>query len=250
MPSPGRFHLPCTTPRKLIQIAYGTFNGSDVAAGKMDVIGGPSWVDKEQYEVNAVAPNRPSVTAMAGPMLQRLLEDRFALRTHVEAKEQPVYALSVVASGAKLRPSHAGSCAAVDLDKFDRGAELSGNLVRYCGFGQFKRDGTKVLMELFGNTMAEFAARWLAHYVDRPVVDRTGLAGRFGFQLEFSPNPAPGGIAYLNGVPTPVVPEVSPNDAESIYSAIRRQLGLQLKADRAPIDTVIIDHIEHPSSDQ
>jgi len=78
VPSRGRFYLPCTTARKLIQIAYGTFNGSEIAAGKMDVIGGPSWLDKQQYEVNAVAPGPASVSAMAGPMLQRLLEDRFA----------------------------------------------------------------------------------------------------------------------------------------------------------------------------
>jgi uncharacterized protein (TIGR03435 family) len=56
--------------------------------------------------------------------------------------------------------------------------------------------------------------------------------------------------AYLNGVPTPVAPEIPCNDAESIYSAIRTQLGLQLKAHRALFNTVIIDHIERPSPDQ
>jgi uncharacterized protein (TIGR03435 family) len=66
---------------------------------------------------------------MAGPMLQRLLEDRFALRTHLEAKEQAVYALLVVASGAKLRISPPGSCAVVHLSKLDRTAALSGDMV-------------------------------------------------------------------------------------------------------------------------
>ena len=167
----------------------------------------------------------------------------------MEAKEQAVYALSVVASGAKLRPSQPGSCVVADPDNLRR-TGLSENTARYCGFGEFKKDGSKVAMELFGNTVAEFAARWLPRYLDRPVIDRTGLADRYDFKLEFSPDPAPGGIAYLNGVPAPVASQASPNDGESIFSALRRQLGLQLKADRVPVDTLVVDRAERPSSDQ
>ena len=72
--------------------------------------GGPSWIDSERYTINAEAEGSPSAAVMKGPMLQSLLAERFQLKTHMESREGPAYALIVAKVGPKLKPWHEGSC--------------------------------------------------------------------------------------------------------------------------------------------
>jgi uncharacterized protein (TIGR03435 family) len=96
--------------------------------------------------------------------------------------------------------------------------------------------------------MAEFAGRMLTPYIDRPIVDKTGLTGRYDIRLEFSTGNAPAGMAILNGVPVADLPN-PPDDssAPSIFTALQGQLGLKLSPDRGPVEALVIDRAERPS---
>jgi hypothetical protein len=86
-------------------------------------------------------------------------------------------------------------------------------------------------------TMAQLAAR-LKPYAGRPVIDRTNLAGEFAFELRYGPELPP----ILNGARVP-----STSDGESLFTAVREQLGLALKAARAPLDVIVIDGAQRPT---
>jgi uncharacterized protein (TIGR03435 family) len=92
--------------------------------------------------------------------------------------------------------------------------------------------------------MDEFAGRVLIKYVPRPVINQTGLAGRFDVRLKFSPSESRD-PAFLNGAPAPV--ESSQSAAgESIFSALQSQLGLQLKAENGSVDVLMVDQAASP----
>ena len=91
--------------------------------------------------------------------------------------------------------------------------------------------------------MAQFAEMMQAEVLDRPVVDKTGLVGRFDFQLTFLPNDS-----QFNGHP-PFQPAQSDgaNAAPSLFDAMQQQLGLKLNAEKSSVDVLVIDHVERPS---
>ncbi len=101
-----------------------------------------------------------------------------------------------------------------------------------------------------GVTMAELAGRMLPAYVDRPVVDRTGLTGRFNVHLEFVP-PRPVGPIFLNGqeMPAPAPGAEAPAEPSgpSIFTALQKQLGLKLSPGKDPLDVIVVDRVERPS---
>ena len=90
----------------------------------------------------------------------------------------------------------------------------------------------------------------LVQFVQRSVVDRTGLSGDFDFRLKWTPDqlpPRPAGMPAderirINGV------EIDPN-GPSIFTAVQEQLGLKLDAQRGPVEVLVIDHIERPTPD-
>ena len=92
-----------------------------------------------------------------------------------------------------------------------------------------------------GATMQQLATN-LAIRVERPVVDKTGLAGRFEFNLAFTPDRMP------DGAPPPGVPPIDPN-GPGIFTAIQEQLGLKLVPAKAQTDVIVIDSVEHPTPD-
>jgi uncharacterized protein (TIGR03435 family) len=94
--------------------------------------------------------------------------------------------------------------------------------------------------------MAEFAGRMPPVYTDRPVVDKTGLTGRWDIRLEFTREVGLAAPAYLNGEPAPSV-AADPN-GPSLFTALREQLGLKLVPAKAPIEVIVIDHAEHPAA--
>jgi hypothetical protein len=101
---PGVFHSQCTTAQRLIQQAYGLFaDGHWNPGSSLNVTGGPAWVSSDLYEIRADASNSQGRAMMNGPMLQRLLIDRFKLRFHRETKPVPAYALTIAAGGPYLQ---------------------------------------------------------------------------------------------------------------------------------------------------
>jgi uncharacterized protein (TIGR03435 family) len=110
-----------------------------------------------------------------------------------------------------------------------------------------------MMMEVRGATLTQFAQRLLGR-VDRAVVDKTGIAGRFDFHLEFTPEPGirgqamPGGRAGDAGnAANPGNLPASPDTGPGIFVALQEQLGLKLSSARGPVSFLIIDHVEKPS---
>jgi uncharacterized protein (TIGR03435 family) len=170
---------------------------------------------------------------MAGPMLQALLEDRFKLKIRRATKDAPAYALMPAKHGLKLEPTKEGSrCVDPDLQR-SSSLEVPPNRPdeSICGNVYVNATGSNLIMEGHGVAGVVFA-KTLSHYVDQPVVDKTGFAGRFDIRLEFSRE------------------EVADATAPSLYDALEQQLGLRLVADRAPSEYLIVEHVEKLSGSE
>jgi uncharacterized protein (TIGR03435 family) len=232
--SPGRFGVECVSLRDYIRGAYGSYGlGRNPNVRPPAVLGGPGWVDTDRYDIVAKAPGETGLDEMYGPMMRALLEDRFRLKIHSETRELPVYVLTAARGDAKLTPSEPGSCVAIDLKSVLK-APPGPN---YCGRLEMKR-GTVRMADAKGITVAEFSARVFRDTLDRPVIDRTRLAGLFDIHLEFS------GLENI----TAAAGGVADNAAPSIFTAVQEQLGLKLSPDKGPVEVLVIDHVEKPSA--
>ena len=233
----------------LIQAAYGGFTGEKLNARYLDAIGGPSWLDTDWYQISAKAQGKPSAAQMMGPMLQVLLEDRFQLKVHIESKQSSVYALTVVRAG-KLPRTKEGSCEVIDLDNMPV-PNPSVPQPKYCGGPSMKMSpGGLLIVDIPGVTMEEFAGRMLGTYlgrpvIDRPVIDKSGLTGRFDVHLEFARDTsAAGQMSGSAGSSTSAISD----DKPSIFAALQQQLGLKLSSDKAPVDTIVVDSVSKPTA--
>jgi uncharacterized protein (TIGR03435 family) len=238
VPTPGRVMLECSTLQMLIQAAYGMFaNGTTRDARLLEVSGAPGWVQTEFYDVSAKAEGNPRIEQMIGPMMQALLEERFKLKLHRATKEAAVYDLTVAKGGPKLEKMKEGSCVVQDLNHMPKPAPGETPPV-YCGSQTLQRKGPLMVMIAHGMTMDGFAAERLPRMAGRPVVDKTGLAGRFDFQLEWAlDNPelsGRGGDAPESAGPT-------------IFAALQQQLGLKLEPAKGSVDILVVDHVEKPT---
>jgi uncharacterized protein (TIGR03435 family) len=150
-------------------------------------------------------------------MTQKLLADRFNLKFHYEQRELSVYALTVGKAGPKMTRS-LGNPEGPPDDEFSRSA----------------------WMKETNTTMAEFT-KALQYVLERPVVDHTGLTGRWDFRVQWTPDESQfGGI----------VPSSSgnPNAAPGLFTAIQEQVGLKLELVKALAEVLVIDHVEKPSA--
>ncbi len=240
--SPGRMNtgcVPLAAPDNtgLIQRAYVRFAGGRLHTfGLLPIKGGPAWVRSDLYKIEATAGGRPGTELMQGPMLQALLEERFGLRIHRDVHAGPVYALTLARGGSRLKPFVEGSCLPMGIGN-PPPEPASGQ--RYC------RSRIYTLMptaDAEGANLGEFA-KLLSVFLDRPVIDRSGLDGRFDIHLEFSADEATPGI---RGPVPDASPAPDPN-RPSIFTAIQEQLGLRLQAATGPVESLVIDHVERPS---
>ncbi len=221
-PSIGRLNLTCMPLRILIRTAYATFaDGPQINPRQMDVLGGPAWLDSDLYDLAARAEGNPPLDIMAGPMLQRLLEDRCNVKVHKEAREVPVYALTVGKSGSKLQPTKENSCVPLDMNHLPSRPPLGQPQPTVCGAMAMTQSGPNISASAGGITLAQFAGRMLAG-MDRPVIDKTGLNGMFDINLHYT--------------------------RDTIVAAVQEQLGLQLSPDKGPVEVLVIDHVDKPSA--
>jgi len=216
----------------------------------------PRWVSEDFYAIEARAPIPNPTKDQMRLMMQSLLAERFKLRVHFETKEMPVYALTVVKAG-KLGPKlipHAGGRPCGEFldpyytpapDRVSRGEVEAGpdNFPAYCdSIGLFPKPGGVIVLGYRNATMDMIAAS-LSGAVGkgRPVIDRTGLAGRYDFTLEWRPDTA---------TKAPADAAVAPADAPapSSLTALRDQLGLKVESTKGPVKFLVIDRIERPSS--
>lgn len=197
------------TLRDLIAFAYQV----DVS----QILGGPKWFATDRYDVLG-KPDRegPLSRDTARVMLRALLANRFQLKIHQETREMPVYVLTVNNSGPKMKQRTEGDGGEKTRLTF-QGTKATGRNVT-----------AKVLAEELG-----------AMVLNRPVLDRTGIAGTFDLNLSWSTESGQG-----NGVAASVKSELNDPD---LFTAIREQLGLKLEAAKGPVEIIAIDQANRPS---
>jgi uncharacterized protein (TIGR03435 family) len=170
---------------------------------------GPGWIDADGFDIAAKVKDKPSGTELAS-RLQAVLTDRFQLKLHHETKDMPVYFLVVANGGPKLRNAKEGE------DAF--------NALVKTGISPFKANFAAISK---GCDLPAFAER-LGRPLDHPVVDKTGIQGKYWFQLEWAIEPGSN----------------SSNPSQSLLVALRDQLGLTLENQTAPQDVLVIDQAE------
>lgn len=235
---PGRLTLRCQPLTGLITSAYlGFANARFTTQSRTEPISGlPSWADAELYDVNAKAEDVPSEEMMRGPMLQVLLEDRFKLKLHRQITTIPVYALIQSGRGLKLQPFQEGSCIPIDRSRFPPPPPTE----KSC-HARGRREGTMQIVDAQAMTVGEFSKIFLNGALDRPVIDKTGIAGTYDFHLEYGIDQAtPRFLANGAGAGDSAGP--------SIFTAVQEQLGLRLQSTTGPGESLVIDHVERPSA--
>lgn len=184
------------------------------------VIGGPAWMTSDKYDVTGrpQGEGQPSLVQMRA-LIRSLLESRFNLATHREKRDLPAYALTVTGNGHKLTSNATSPNGPPGL--------------LFKGLG---------VLPAVNATMGEFAGVMQTAVLDRPVVDRTGLQGRFDFTLSWTPDESQFRSMGIN-VPPPAADAKLPG----LFTAIQEQLGLRLESVTAPVEVIVIDRVERPS---
>jgi len=254
--TPGRITRTCVTAMTLIQDAYVRYADGKTEptfAMRMPPINGaPSWATSDLYTLEAKAEGNANKPTMFGPMLQSLLQDRFGLKLHYETKIVPTWEMTMAKAGSKLVPTlvEPGKCdillpPVANLKGRD-GATLPG----FGSDGRFKTPlppagqpchfmvtlmhGRNEFLVGKALPLAELTS-YLTRATDRPVVDKTGLTGKFDIVLEFAPDDV---VAEASG---------ASSDTPGLVTAIEQQLGLKLASAKGPRDFMVIDHLEKPS---
>jgi bla regulator protein BlaR1 len=192
---------------------------------------GDSPILDEKFDIDArTAPNAisqdapiPERNEQLRLMLQTLLADRFKLIVHKETKDLPIYAIVVGKNGPKLKPAKE-TCSA------EHPCDGGGGPAR----GLIIRDGEV-------SRLADF----LTVFMDRIVVDRTGIKGHFDIDLpSWNPSPQTGTQVILDGH------EAAPNPTDAtIFTVVQEQLGLRIESTHGPVDLYVVDHVERPTPD-
>lgn len=206
--TPDRAMYQDITLKSLIMRAYGL---------KSFQVSGPAWMDSERYDVVATIPEGTSKGDVS-VMLQHLLADRFHMKLHTEMKKHPGYILGVGKGDLKLKTS------AHPRTQEDSGLPDS---------IWFSLGGGPSGQQIFGATMSAFA-NLLSNDLGSPVIDSTGLVGKFDFTLPISP-------MEIREGPQPDGSPADPNaSSESIFTALH-DLGLTLVRDNVELKFIVID---------
>jgi uncharacterized protein (TIGR03435 family) len=211
MTGPRQFVATNYTPRVLVAAAY--------SLNPRAVEGGPAWMDAEHFDIAAVTPGEAQPTLdQQLAMVRALLADRFQLTFHREPKELPVYVLSLAKNGSKLKETLAPPTEQPDI-------------VSRIAPGEVRLPARNA-------SMPQFAAVLQRSVFDRPVLDQTGLTGRYDFDLEWTPEET-----QFDGLRRETPESTKP----TLFAAMQEQLGLKLEATRALVSVISIDRIERPS---
>ncbi len=211
MPNAGHFAAEGAPVKLLVMLAYNL--------QESQVEGGPTWLSTEKWDITAKCDDDHHSADETKRMLQRMLEERFSLQIHRETVQRPVYVLTVAKGGPKFKPSEKKAT-------------------------NIHSGGHSFLMEresIAGMTKV------LATALGRPVVDQTELMGLYDLSLVWDDAPVrDGGVPGANGLDTrePIVGD----EHGSIFTALEEQLGLRLEASRAPVEVLVVDGVERPTS--
>jgi uncharacterized protein (TIGR03435 family) len=185
------------------------------------ISGGPEWIRTQPFVITAVTPGDVAPDRLEQMrMLRALLVERFGLKYHRVEKTMEIYELTVAKGGPNLKAAL----------KPDDPPHIVGVVYP-----------TKVEVPAKSVTMADFVAMLQRATLDRPTVDRTGLTGKYDFDLVFAPDAS----LYGGALPAP------PADAQDppLFAAVQEQLGLKLTARRGLVSTIILDEASKPLAD-
>jgi uncharacterized protein (TIGR03435 family) len=190
----GRLDMVAAELRQIVGLAY--------AIQRVRVVGGPVWMDADQFDITAKADNPDATRDEIRTMLQALLADRFQLVVHRETKILPEYSLVLAKSGSKLKEAAADKTASLAHTTGPTGGSRS----------VFEGSALRVLVNMLANTFGS------------PVLDKTGLEGKYDFTFDW------------------------PDSISGIFSALEDQLGLKLEAKKTPTEVLVIDRAQKPSA--
>lgn len=196
--SPGHLLMKDVTVQTCIKWAYGVQRSQVI---------GPAWIESEHIDIDAKA-DEPADVPQLKLMLQALLADRFKLTFHHDKKELKGFVMTVAKAGLKMHPSPPDAA----------------------HVWQNSANGTVAT----GITMREFAD-YMAGPMEAPIVDETGLPGKYDFTLDFT-NYLPSDMHVMTGEATGV-----------LIAAMQGELGLKVEGRRTMVDVMVVDHVEKPS---
>lgn len=239
---------------ELLRVAYNV---------KVFQITGPDWLSAERFTISAKMPagsNRDQVPAMIGS----LLADRFKLTFHRTTQEQSVYALVIMKSGLKLPESApddaaasntgtGGPAAPLAATPTDGSAQVRVNVRSDAGgtVNTSSPNGNMKMLPREGGMRIELTKMTptgmvdaLSRFVERPVIDMTGLKGRYDLTLDVGYEDMIA-LAHAAGMNVPMPPSMSAATpgSSAVFTAVQ-QYGLKLEPRKAPIDMLVIDHVE------
>jgi uncharacterized protein (TIGR03435 family) len=204
------------------------------------LLGEPDWVNTERYELEAkVAPDdAPRLKQISNDdrwvLLLPVLEDRCKLKFHHETRQITVYTLVVAKGGIRMQPSPPpGSAPAAPGP--GGGPPLPPSPSPGNAGGIFFTARSATMPSL---------VRMLSRTLGSPVVDKTGLTGKYDYVLQFAPDESV--RANMSSGPGSGMPPPE-SDGPSIFTAVQEQLGLKLEARKEAVDVVVIDHMEQPT---
>ena len=204
----GHYNASNAHLRQLITAAY-----VDVGAALqgVEIAALPGWAATDGFDVQAQPETGFNPTKQQTmEMLQSMLEGRFKLKIRRVPKSVPIYALVVDTNGSKLKETQAGA------------GPVGGPSTRPPGAGHIRANSIAMLIPVLGLSAG------------RKVVDKTGLTGLYRIALDFTPDPLPPSVEFDPGLP-------------SLFTALRKQLGLRLISETGQVDTFVVESVERPS---
>jgi len=248
----GRITASNTPLRNLVLNAY--------ELKDFEVLGGPSWITSRRWDINAKASNPAATPKEMTAMLRTLLVERFQLKTHMETRELPVGVLVLARGdgklGPKLKVSTAKCPSAEEIAEKAKEALSGGDPSALqalfggeCSIMPVMNGGNLSAglgMQMKGQPLSMIVSL-LTQVTGKTIVDKTGLTGRYDFELTFDPEVLMRMVSQLGiNIPAGSLP---PSNAPSLLTALQEQLGLKLENDKAPGQVLVIDSAELPMPD-
>lgn len=251
--------------RFLIEFAYGRSSIPPYDALRpSQLVGGPSWIKSDQYDVEAKVddalaekfakaphekpyfrnPNQ-DVTYQIQLMMQSMLVERFHLKVHREMREGPVFALVVAKGGPKFLNTKFPELDAVQRDTGLPPAQPAHMPPCTRGLACMIR---RMSMSELAYTLWDFGDHGVVAEIGRPVIDQTGLTGDFDIGLQWAPVLRPGMLmGPMNANPGAGAGPPSESSGPSFMTALQEQLGLKLEPTKGSVEYVVVDHVDRPS---
>ena len=201
-----RIHIQRMTVESMVLVGYNLH--------KKQLEGAPDWIATERWDIEGVAdtPGKPALKQFQS-LTRKILAERFAFKAHTDTREMAVYALTIAKGGPKLTSS-AG----------DPNGLMSENDSANAG---------QRSMRMTNSTVSDFVLL-IKNNLDRPVIDQTGLTGRYDLALKWT----------FDESQAPTDGTAAPN----LFTAVQEQIGLKLEPVKAPAEVLVIDHVERPSA--